>query len=528
MPTCILDLPRDLRHKIYELCRASEGGYFFYPPTRRFRDINNQPPDLALTFVCKQITSETKGIALAVNSLTFKTWCPDDPEEQERMKLFQKRFMAYNIQRLRLTSFGFSERRLKNCYYPRIASFPHFEWSQAEHPLWINNSGEPDSLFRDILDTAHVEFLDESRTLDSKEAASVSAEENPMQSAISSLKKLMKIDLQPWDMYTKEDFATLLKATAPLNWALEGLGTEDDQPVAYSAAAMAIQYLSTCRLRTRRQHHSFILHEDRPSICMPECHAVGLISYRRENPKLRINRCVDLWRNVFAQAAVRASASGSVSTNTLHSTEIIDSIAPWIMEAHALEPLGMLTPTSSFSLLLDGSADPVLANEAMRVVIRYTAMQKNLASIHNGLPNNEFKEPLVGRPPQPPSTNSSMNLLGDVSPPCLDDCVARLSDWPRRFQYRDFPLAVDELNTGTPLVRCNFDIRFEWTEQDEKLAVEEGFRLQVPDVVPGRAERASWEGMGEKNEARGGDSGVGEKGEGQEEGPLLRLTRRFS
>jgi len=80
----------------------------------------------------------------------------------------------------------------------------------------------------------------------------------------------------------------------------------------FSAAAVMIDFLRGMNERTRIRVRKLDIHEDRQSIALPECHAQGLVQFYYENPKLRINRRVNVWK------AMVPSWNGSLQVDALH------------------------------------------------------------------------------------------------------------------------------------------------------------------------------------------------------------------
>lgn len=77
-----------------------------------------------------------------------------------------------------------------------------------------------------------------------------------------------------------------------------GTGREGNQgKYRFSAAAAAVKFLSSCPVRMHLR--SIRLLEDKLAVAYPESHAQGLIKFCIENPRLHVERRVDLWRNVF-------------------------------------------------------------------------------------------------------------------------------------------------------------------------------------------------------------------------------------
>jgi hypothetical protein len=74
--TCrLLNLPRELRNEIYRYYLHRDEGYYHKPRTNKLRQADGGLIDLALSYTCKQVASEMRGLHLKVNTLTFKTFC---------------------------------------------------------------------------------------------------------------------------------------------------------------------------------------------------------------------------------------------------------------------------------------------------------------------------------------------------------------------------------------------------------------------------------------------------------------------
>ncbi|KAL7938255.1 hypothetical protein V8C35DRAFT_291399 [Trichoderma chlorosporum] len=153
----------------------------------------------------------------------------------------------------------------------------------------------------------------------------------------------------------------------------------------FSAASVAVRFLSRLPKYLRLCLRDIRLHEDAVSVANPECHAQGLIEFCIENPNLRIERRLDLWRNVFQSPSMAMDnlvfifenqweASGEDDAGRgrgLCSYSLSESVALWITEALALIPLGM--PRSSFKLVLDAGESQKECAEILQTIIQRDA-----------------------------------------------------------------------------------------------------------------------------------------------------------
>lgn len=139
----------------------------------------------------------------------------------------------------------------------------------------------------------------------------------------------------------------------------------------FSAASVAIKFLSSLPSTLRLHLRHIRLLENNVCVAFPESHAQGLIRFCVENPRLRVERRVSLWKAIFQQPtnihdretvnALSAPEDQEFNARTYTDNEgfstlsATNNLALWIMEAVALTPAGM--PQKSFKLVLDGAPD---------------------------------------------------------------------------------------------------------------------------------------------------------------------------
>lgn len=160
----------------------------------------------------------------------------------------------------------------------------------------------------------------------------------------------------------------------------------------FSAASVAINFLSRLPSNLRLHLRHIRLLENNVCVAFPESHAQGLISFCVENPKLRVERRVNLWKAIFQQPSYSNEEWDTVNDlegvpemqylgakicdETGFSTvSVTNNLALWIMEAAALVPAGM--PENSFTLVLDGSpGDDVVMDVFMKYIQRDAVWQR--------------------------------------------------------------------------------------------------------------------------------------------------------
>lgn len=78
-PRTFLSLPHELRHMIYREYFTLDKGYAFQPGSGgqlgsgKLGTFDGEPLDLALMYTCRFIASETKGMPLTCNTISFST-----------------------------------------------------------------------------------------------------------------------------------------------------------------------------------------------------------------------------------------------------------------------------------------------------------------------------------------------------------------------------------------------------------------------------------------------------------------------
>ena len=167
---------------------------------------------------------------------------------------------------------------------------------------------------------------------------------------------------------------------------------EDDEPTQadfwervkyrYSAASAAITFLKSISPQARMQFRKVLIHENHLSVSFSESHALGLIPYCLENSDLRIERRVNIWRNVLrsescvdlwhiayeTESSVRYRYRDRLSAFWYN---ISGGFALWIKEALILAHHGM--PPDSFKLVFDGHPAPDQSSQIFDIVKTTTA-----------------------------------------------------------------------------------------------------------------------------------------------------------
>jgi hypothetical protein len=251
---------------------------------------------------------------------------------------------------------------------------------------------------------------------------------------------------EPWTIPSEDDVAALKNTLPRLPVDADDIygATRYWNKLKYrfSAAASAVHFLQDASKTTRSRMRSIILHEDHIAVAWPESHAQGIIPYYQENPTLKVERTISLWRNGFHGGPdpfdLHSRASPlivlqnrspqflrEIRADCLRAEDITRSIAPWIMEALALPALGM--PPNAFTLTLDGNPLPEKMSEIFEVVQADAVWQEVFEADCSKKQINWYKT----------RRNESYIMSG-------------------------FPQAMRDITNGNSIVKCNFEIPESW------------------------------------------------------------------
>ncbi|CAJ2499977.1 Uu.00g028300.m01.CDS01 [Anthostomella pinea] len=448
-PFQFLVLPRELRDDIYVYYLTLEGGYVFNYESGKLVTANSDtsPIDLALMYTCTVVADEMKGLALRENCITLY------PVTSAELRVRAARFHALLQDVLRL------ERGLLQDDYdynndphedvpPRYNQHvvdqvsrisPHAGFLlqvHLDHDTYCLHYEYPYGIARSEMRQAlhHAVQL----TLDQDLFA------QPQKAEAQAILPVRR-DIPPWAIPTEEDLERMscLVHRDPdefnqglaefwSNSASRSSGRSWHWHFVYgiyrfSAAAVAVHFLSSISPNTRQHIRQVKLCEDRKAVGNSECHALGLIPFCQANTLMRIERRVNLWKNAFQKPRGPSKVN---SRNGVHSLSASELIIPWIAEAMALEPAGM--PAESFNLVLDGDLAPEQCSEIWQTRQREVVSQKARQDLQRRklVRNTEY-----------------LDGESELHWGCFSPCG-----------FHGMEKALDDIANGTSVVRCNFPL----------------------------------------------------------------------
>jgi hypothetical protein len=467
----LLELPRELRDCIYSYYFIAEDGLVFDYDTTRRSAFCNKPLDLNLQLTCRLLAKETRGLTFKLNTLHFSCSsgsliCPSLGQFTPLLDalITHKSTAIWLTGNLDATIYE----HLK-VYFPHLASL--VDLLQAFSGGWRTGQVIPSGgrLFIAVAleyIATHPALYD---TLDER-----------CYGDATRVIKSISTWCDPWTIPTEETIAELAAAVPnPENieasW-LDYNGYWEEQQYRLSAASVAIQFLERLPSSMRPYIRRIILHENRVAIAWPECHGQGPIPFCQENRRLRIERCVSLWRNIFpsrsaslCQTIHGISDFADVSRlDNLSGSRVSRCLASWLMEAEALQDMGM--PHGAFTLTLQCDSIPDKTREVFDLVKSDAAWQRALEACWH---DEHVVVRLRSQCKRVPNTSSYIAF--------------------------GFPEAIKGIVDGTSPVKLDFDLddscdvnveelipqvrswrRWEWDENWMRLHREVGFEPEAP------------------------------------------------
>ncbi|KAM0428829.1 hypothetical protein ACHAPT_006629 [Fusarium lateritium] len=476
-PPSFLTLPFELRYEIYQHYFTLEGGLSFQPGPGKLAPADGQPLDLALMYTCCLIANETKELPLRFNTVSFST-------------VYHKEWSAWagrfhyqlDVQASMQTDLLVSMvRQVTPAMYSRIAvKFPWFvpmlkearEGPVPRAPFRYNAKFDFEAHAYRGLDSfpggqgrwrgygKNASMVNQAvtytlRLIEQVQGLRVAAwveEEEATHDILSFLDNAH----EPWEIPSWSELEAMgLKLDDHKMWHKLQRWRRDDnddgapsdrryrEKFRFSAAAVAIRFLHSLPVHTRLQLRKVVLHEDHVAVAHPERHAQGLIPFCKENPRLRIERRVDMVNTVLSESALHSQFSLPTSSRDdpgnryqLVSWILTPGVAGWLCWALAAVDAGM--PADAFTLVLDaGPAADLCSDILQRVVHRDLAWQTALERCY-----------AQGVLQVPPSGVHKYTFSGGS---------------------QNFQQAVEHLVNQTSVLRCNFNPGAFWNV-DEILA----------------------------------------------------------
>ena len=389
-------LPQELRDEVYKHYFTTSDGYRIDPTTNTLRADDENPIDLSLRLTCHTIAKETEGLALQYNTIHATT-----TEE--------KPFITAAYHSLRVTKgHSFDHHRalvkLSRCITPSVADeilegFPQYR--DALHELIANRDREgPGRKYMRCTPPTATEAWSTEQRFVSRAVKIMNERLDIPGSLFSALNRLHLLSLLNTGPEQQAPCWEFQRKTNPFEIRFSRIDgrpvmVEDKPSSCFSAAAVAIRFWNALDPKTRRQIRRFDIDEERRSRFFPMCHAEGFIPLWRENPKLRINRRVNLMNTIVEEARQphmkawhrqhahhadsRCCGSSKLKIRADRRTEL-KTLWDWIAEVKALHAAFDI-PKEAFNLTFYSDASPEDTKDIVNVIQEAAAWQIALDSV---------------------------------------------------------------------------------------------------------------------------------------------------
>lgn len=477
--TGFLDLPGELRNAIYDHYAISEGGYVLDPETNKFKTAKGDAPDLAFMFTCKKIAYELKSHVLGFNTLTFSTYCPPfhhdwrdgqpipDAFESIMQTLTQDFGLSLDSKTLPAAFFYSDIDKVVSRAYPSLAPYLEHLRTKGDRAVPIRtglrgSAGQVPSVFRSFARSLMQEIVANRHGLSQGELQYRAA---PFQYySQDGLQTLVSLDPEPWSIPTAADILRMKTTINALGLpelprTRSSVKYKERRVKRYfSAAALAIRYLKSLSANDRQHLRTIILEEDHIGVAFSECHGLGFIPFCQENPRLRVDRRANLWRNVLQTTTAHHTWYDFRSSYTLGTARSLDTqtisyvVGIWMMEALELGRAGM--PAGSFTLTFTGGPGHQTCSDMFRAVVWRDATYQSAVETC-------IERKII------PSASWAETQRSPLSPD-----VTRAYWWS---SFDGFPQAVRDMFAGRSVVRCDFPISCDGEKDAEDYIRENGW-----------------------------------------------------
>ncbi|KAF4961886.1 hypothetical protein FSARC_10005 [Fusarium sarcochroum] len=418
----LLGLPGELREKVYREYFRADGGYVYDGDSDKLIKAEGQPVDISLRGTCRQIADETRHLPFSLNAITFSTVYRQDWQKQAGalgyLVRYHTQIQADLLCRLRrlVTPDMYTELGVKSPQYMPIIkqkitsvisrderrrhSYAEFRgsldfqqgflqpWPYLMRLDWCDNTVSFKRAIAYIL-----RLVADKHTAEFTEALE---EILPGWTDTHLPHEIFDATFDPWAVPSIHEVAQVSKQLQMhILWDRLGSWYQTKEPFPeyegptyryrrkyrFSAAAVAIRFLNQIPEQQRLCIRKLVVNEDRVAVGDPECHAIGLIPFCKENPTLHVEQRLNLWRNLILNSelpsgrhmawyveAIHTPEPNSATIHQIFSDSIHGQFVSCVM--HVLEVLKEGMPSGSYHFLLDGGPDLNLSTDLFNTILK--------------------------------------------------------------------------------------------------------------------------------------------------------------
>ncbi|KAF5636148.1 C6 transcription factor [Fusarium sp. NRRL 52700] len=355
----LVTLPYEVRDKIFKEYFRVEGGYVFNRESEKLTTADGQPIDFSLMYTCHSIANNTQHLPFAFNNISFSTFFSPEWMAWAGRHQFLSQFICllradliYHLQGAEMSPE--LESALQDKFPHLMPDFKRRMESiySSRRFFWKSSGGLKGYAFQ---------YKDKHRYV--LDIIGDKGDELVRLWGINAFMAREAITFSLRFLGERQYF----ELSGLLNRAFHGCkGTYDPQDLLDLNLDPFFRQLSVDQSRRLR---SVTIIEDAYAVCSPSTHAMGLIEFRKENPRLRIKRHLKLSRRIPAAFHPFSSDFGYVGLGKASCSDGFDGalggsigawfavsgVSIWLEEAITQPDAGM--PPNSFTLCLDGELD---------------------------------------------------------------------------------------------------------------------------------------------------------------------------
>ncbi|KAF4478539.1 hypothetical protein FAGAP_12350 [Fusarium agapanthi] len=283
----LVTLLYEVRDNIFQEYFRVEGGYVFNSESEKLTIADGQPIDFSLMYTCRSIANNTKHLPFELNNISFSTLFSPELRAWAGRHQFLSHFLC--ILKVDLICLLQGPKMSPKLEQAIEEKFPHMM------PDFKNRLEVREAI------AFSLRFLGERQYF---KLADLLNEAFPGWKGSNNSQVFLDLTLDPWDVPSKTvltRIGSFLRDDAM--WRrVKGWNYGARAKYRFSATTVAIRFFRQLPLEQRRHLRGVTLIEDEYAVCSPSTHAMGLIQFCKDNPKLRIQRHLKLCRRIPARS----------------------------------------------------------------------------------------------------------------------------------------------------------------------------------------------------------------------------------
>ncbi|KAF5981402.1 hypothetical protein FBULB1_4799 [Fusarium bulbicola] len=392
-----LGLPLELRQQIYHEYFKVDGGYVYDGDSDKLVQADRLPISISLRYTCRSVAEETRSFPFKLYSITFSALYRKDLQHQAAIHSNLIRFHTVLLSELLL--------RMRRCVTPEM-----FDQVEEVAPQYVGCSKQLINIY--LRTDGHPRFppVDFQAVANFDHQESLTKADLGWGDSTVGFQRAIVCILHQINVKNAADITEAIDEVLP-EWSISSSPEElfdmsfDHWDFPRSSASEKPQsvYSGSASWKAWRGYlRKLILNEDSISVGFPESHAIGMIPFRKENPKLHLEQRIDVWHHIVTHSrrptAYRLAnmyfersepeAGEFYSLDDIFGPGQDSDFTNWVV--HGLEVVKAGMPEGSWSVVFDGEPDLNLATDLFTTLLKRTIVWQTFFSdcVSSGLFTN--------------------------------------------------------------------------------------------------------------------------------------------